>query len=263
MPRRSGIPEPASRLRTRRPKPMLRSAMLVGTPAVPSSSCALASALFAWPRALEVWRVPLVSRRGSRSPGCSASCRTHRRRQHERAEEADLDGEGFSRRLSSAARQRALVHIPWAIAPGKPSGLRAERVHVDRVAIARDGGVAAPRSPPRRHSAPAAKSSAWLVGAAARLALAGALPRASRRSIVRALSQRLAADRDLSQEREATSLRMRFQLGRRDPERQLLLIPIGRSWTIRFSTWTSPTAPKGKLPSAITAICSGNASTCG
>ena len=26
------------------------------------------------------------------------------------------------RRLSSAARQRALVHIPWAIAAGKPSG---------------------------------------------------------------------------------------------------------------------------------------------
>ena len=39
--------------------------------------------------------------------------------------------------------------------------------------------------------------------------------------------------------------------------------PMRRCWTIWFSTWTRPTAPKGKLPSAITAMCSGKASTCG
>ena len=40
-------------------------------------------------------------------------------------------------------------------------------------------------------------------------------------------------------------------------------IPIGRFWAIEFSTWTRPTAPNGKRPSLITAMCSGKASMCG
>ena len=39
--------------------------------------------------------------------------------------------------------------------------------------------------------------------------------------------------------------------------------PSGRCWTMRFSTWTRPTAPKGKPPSAISAMCRGKASTWG
>ncbi len=40
-------------------------------------------------------------------------------------------------------------------------------------------------------------------------------------------------------------------------------IPIRRCWVIVFSMWTRPTAPNGKLPSAMTAICSGKARMCG
>ena len=51
---------------------------------------------------------------------------------------------GFLKRTSavnasgsrSAARQRAFVHIPWAMARGKPNGLAAPGVQVDRVVVA-------------------------------------------------------------------------------------------------------------------------------
>jgi hypothetical protein len=44
------------------------------------------------------------------------------RRQDDRLAEPTSTLKESGRRLSSAARQRALVHMPWAIAPGKPSG---------------------------------------------------------------------------------------------------------------------------------------------
>ena len=58
---------------------------------------------------------------------------------------------GFLKRTStvnasgsrSAARQRAFVHMPCAIARGKPNAFAVQPVQVDRVVVAGDGGVAA------------------------------------------------------------------------------------------------------------------------
>ena len=123
---RSSRSEPASRLSARRPRPMLRSAMPLSCRCGGHST---SSRSWVWSlsgshAAVEVGRAASL-RRAPRSdllalgvrceldpaPAAGSACGS-----------ATSTAKASGRRLSSAARQRALVHMPCAIAPGKPSG---------------------------------------------------------------------------------------------------------------------------------------------
>ena len=181
----------------------------------------------------------------------------------------DVDGEGVGQAASSAARQRALVHIPCAIAPREAERLRGQRVHVDRVAVAGDGARSGGRGRRRASTRrwPAASASAPSP-ACARRSDFGASPVAACRGAASCWS--------LSQTSSLAGARLgdagvkvrplgcgSSGVGADRAASSSSPMPIGRCWTIRFSRWTRPTAPNGKPPSAITAMCSGKASTCG
>src|SRR5881394_25060 len=200
---------------------------------------------------------PLVSLRNSTLPG---------RRIGLRKRTSTLKASG--RRPSSAARQRALVHIPWAIALGKPSGFALSACMWIGLRSPDTAAYRRPKSPAKRHVALGVSSSSrrWAENASMDDVFgpsAGCWGLA-RRSIVLVDSQASSSSAHASVSRLKVWPRLCGSSGvGRTTSFSSSPRPIGRCWTIPFSTWTRPTAPKGKLPSAITAMCKGKASTCG
>ena len=173
---------------------------------------------------------------------------------------------------SSAARHRAFVHIPCAIACGKPNSSRAQRVQMDRIAVAGDRAVPPPQiagQPPlhrstreflRLYDVRFAASPAPL-RPPRRLPGVGAATAATEHDAL-VLPHELAVDPRLGDERERPALRMRLDRGRPHDRSKTSDTRAGRCTTIRLERCTSPTAGNGNLPSVINCMCSGNALTC-
>ena len=276
---RSSRSEPASRLSARRPKPMLRSATPLSLPFT------LVFLLACWSfastgsqAAVEMGCLPLgVAHREVRSPRRAASLRN-----------STVPAAGSA--CGSAPRRRrrraGVSPAPPGSAPWSTSRARSRRGSraASRSASACGSGCGRrrrPRSGGRGRRRAATRRSAVIAGASSSsptprrrasnvcdIDVSG--PSAScsglspRRSIVLTASQ--AFWRPLHASVTRPKVRPRG-CGCSSVGRTTIFSssprPIGRCWTIRFSTWTRPTAPKGKRPSAITAMCSGKASTCG
>ena len=145
-----------------------------------------------------------------------------RARQQDRPPEADLDREGVGQ--AALERRQAAGLGPHAVGDRRREAerLRGQRVHVDRVAVARDGGVAAAEVAAELPLGAGGRS-AGSVGvvaraspAARRLAAAAAQHRAG------ALPDQLVAGVRLGEEAEGAALRVRLERVGADAQRQLL-----------------------------------------
>ena len=151
-----------------------------------------------------------------------------------------------SSRFSSAATQRALLHMPCAICRGKPKALAVSAVQVDRVAVARtprrSAGRGRRRAASRRRSrrrparSPAPGGGRVLVAAAAAQERRDAPPTPPRRrretSVITSKTRPLACGRRFSDH----TLTSTFSLG-----------VIARCWVMTFSRCTVPMAGNGNV----------------
>ena len=162
---------------------------------------------------------------------------------------------------SSAARQRAFIHMPCAIAPGWPNSRARQRVQVDRVAVARHARRSGGRC--RRATVP---DRARRRSRRARRCRRPSRRRRSRcRYVLRPRHTSSPLDRSpprrcrtACRARGGAQVLPRARAGRAArPRRAAAAARSG------CATWTSPSGENGNDASVISSIASGNASTCG